>query len=470
MPIRIYNSLTKTKEEFRPVGEKSLTMYSCGVTVYDRCHIGHARSLYIFEVIRRYLKYRGYQVKFVRNITDIDDKIINKAKELKKDWQEVVQENIDAYYKDLQDLGIPPADIEPRATENIEDIQHDIQGLIARGMAYEIDGDVYFKVRAFADYGKLSGQSIEKMLEGVRIEPNEKKKDPLDFALWKKSTDEEPGWESPWGRGRPGWHIECSCMSRKHLKTDTLDIHAGGRDLIFPHHENEIAQAEGLTQKPFANYWIHHGLLTINNQKMAKSLGNFITIQDVLKRYSRDILKLAFLQSHYASPLDFSWEKMEEIKHSYERIERVWERVVREFGGSFAAMAGQQGAGHFVDFRRRFEESMNDDFNTAEALATVFDMVKELNRIFEGTDPMKQFVLSYGIRELKEMFEIFGLDLFKKIATQQSLSSDEQDLLNQRQQARAERNFKRSDEIRQALQLKGILVEDSKDGQRWRKI
>src|SRR3989344_7446655 len=295
MTFRIVNSLTRKKEEFVPRDGKTVRMYSCGVTVYDRCHIGHARSLYVFDVIRRYLKFRGYDVKFVRNITDVDDKIINKARETGQRFKEVAAENIAAYQADLKRLGIPPADVEPRATENIPEMIKDIEGLIQGGFAYVTSGDVYYDVRKFKDYGRLSGQSVDKMMEAVRIEPDEKKKDPLDFALWKKSKEDEPFWESPWGRGRPGRHIECSCMSLKHLQCETLDIHAGGRDLIFPHHENEIAQAEPLTGKPFARCWIHHGLLTIQGQKMAKSLGDFITVHGAPQKKNIHQLKLFFL-------------------------------------------------------------------------------------------------------------------------------------------------------------------------------
>lgn len=321
MSIRIHNSLTKKQEELKPLKDKTINMYSCGVTVYDECHIGHARSLYVFDVICRYLRNRGFKVNFVRNITDIDDKIINKANELNKDWKDVVKENIAAYEKDLQALEIGKADKEPRATENIDSIKKDIAGLIEKGFAYETEGDVYFSVRKFEGYGKLSGQSIEKMQEAVRIEKDEKKQDPLDFALWKRSKEDEPFWDSPWGGGRPGWHIECSCMSLKYLNCQTLDIHAGGRDLIFPHHENEIAQAEALSGKPFAKYWIHHGLLTINGQKMAKSLGNFVTIQDALKKYSIEDLKMFYLSSHYASAIDFSEDKMQEAHKALQRFE-----------------------------------------------------------------------------------------------------------------------------------------------------
>jgi len=319
--VCIFNSLTKKKEELTPQEDKTLRMYCCGVTVYDQCHIGHARSLYVFDVIRRYLTYRGYDVHFVRNITDVDDKIIAKAQERGRTFEDVVRENIEAYYRDLKDLGIDRADVEPRATENIPGMIEDIRGLIQKGFAYEAGGDVYYDVRKFKEYGRLSGQSIDKMEEAVRIEPDAKKKDPLDFALWKKSKEGEPFWESPWGRGRPGWHIECSCMSLKHLQCKTLDIHAGGRDLIFPHHENEIAQAEPVTGKPFARYWIHHGLLTIQGQKMAKSLGNFITVQEALQKYSADELKMFFLSSHYASPVDFTDGKLLEARKALNRFD-----------------------------------------------------------------------------------------------------------------------------------------------------
>ncbi|MFA5100016.1 MAG: cysteine--tRNA ligase, partial [Candidatus Omnitrophota bacterium] len=320
MSITLYNSLTKKKEDLSPQAAPLLTMYSCGVTVYDDCHIGHGRSLYIFEVIRRYLKYRGYNVLFVRNITDIDDKIINRANELKVDWKDLVKKYIEHYYDDMKSLGIPKADVEPCATDNIPGMIAHIEKLIDKNYAYATESGVYFNVRAFAGYGKLSGQSIEAMLTGVRKESDENKLDPLDFALWKKSKPGEPSWPSPWGAGRPGWHIECSVMSTKYLRTDTIDIHAGGRDLIFPHHENEIAQAEALTGRTFATHWIHHGLLTINGQKMSKSLGNFITIKDALKKYHPDVIKIFFLQAHYSSPIDFSDKKMEEAGQAYERM------------------------------------------------------------------------------------------------------------------------------------------------------
>lgn len=462
MSIRIHNSLTKKQEELKPLQGKTINMYSCGVTVYDECHIGHARSLYVFDVIRRHLKYRGFKVNFVRNITDIDDKIINKANELNKDWKDVVKENIAAYENDLKALEIEKTDKEPRATENIESIKEDIAGLIQKGFAYEVDGDVYFSVRKFEGYGKLSGQSIEKMQEAVRIEKDEKKQDPLDFALWKRSKEDEPFWDSPWGKGRPGWHIECSSMSLKYLNCETLDIHAGGRDLIFPHHENEIAQAEALSGKPFAKYWIHHGLLTINGQKMAKSSGNFITIHDALEKYTVEDLKMFFLSSHYASPIDFSDEKMQEAHKALQRFEIFFnetERLKRKGGGISSPQK---------DFIKRHEdafvEAMDDDFNTPRALGCLFELI---NEAYRQKDDKDFFLIAHSVQETvkdlgQQIFGLFKADFDVK-------DNEIQELLNQRQEARAHKDFKRSDGLRDVLMEKGIVVEDTKDGQSWRR-
>ena len=382
MPIRIYNTLTKTKEELDPLDplKKTVKMYSCGVTVYDQCHIGHARSLYAFDVMRRYLKYRGFNVQFVRNITDIDDKIITKAQETHKDWKVVVAENLASYHQDLKDLGIDVADAEPKATENIPEMVKDIEGLLSKGYAYEISGDIYFSVRKFSGYGKLSGQTIDKMYEAVRIEKDSRKKDPLDFALWKKSKDEEPSWPY-WGGGRPGWHIECSCMSLKYLRCEPLDIHAGGRDLIFPHHENEIAQSEALREKPFARSWIHHGLLTINGQKMAKSAGNFITVRDCLQKYSADELKLFFLFSHYASGVDFTNKKMEEAAKALQRFDILFWKAYELLKQKRSIQT--QEADFVKHGRARFLEAMDDDFNTPEAIACLFDLISETHKFME---------------------------------------------------------------------------------------
>src|SRR3989338_5761531 len=474
MTIRIVNSLTRKKEELVPASPpggprdgKIIRMYSCGVTVYDRCHIGHARSLYVFDVIRRYLKFRGYDVKFVRNITDVDDKIINRARETGKRFEEVVTENIAAYQADLKSLGILPADVEPRATENIPEMIKDIQGLIQKGFAYTADGDVYYDVRKFKEYGRLSGQSVDKMMEAVRIEPDDKKKDPLDFALWKKSKEDEPFWESPWGRGRPGWHIECSCMSRKYLDCETLDIHAGGRDLIFPHHENEIAQAEPLTGKPFAKYWIHHGLLTIQGQKMAKSLGNFITVQDALKKYSVDQLKLFFLSSHYASPIDFTPGKMEEAHRALQRFEILLSRVSQM---NIPPTQEAQEMDFISEHREKFLEAMDDDFNTPKALGHLFDLITATNKFIDTGQDKRNYagIIEDAVATVTQLCtDIFGLSLSRGAAAEDS--GEVEHLLKQREQARVKKDFKRSYKLRDALKEKGIIVEDTKDGQIWRR-
>ena len=388
MVIRLQNSLTKQKEDLIPLDPKGkrINMYTCGVTVYDKCHIGHARSLYVFDMIRRYLQYRGHDVHLVRNITDVDDKIIKKANDLGITSDEVAQRNIDDYYKDLESIGVSKAEQEPRATDNIKEMVSHIEQLIKKGFAYESEGDVYFSVRSFPEYGRLSGQSIEKMMEAVRIDKAEKKKDPLDFALWKKSKDGEPSWPSPWGTGRPGWHIECSVMSLKHLGCETLDIHAGGRDLIFPHHENEIAQAEALTGKPFAKYWIHHGLLTINKQKMAKSLGNFITIEGFLEEpgHSAEDLKMFFISSHYGSLIDYSEEKILEAH----KVLNKFKRFISEAGIPDSALEINNG---IVDaYKQEFFKVMDDDFNTPQGLGVLNKLVNEVRKNDTDEDLLKQ--------------------------------------------------------------------------------
>ncbi len=466
MTIRIFNSLSKKKEEFVPLEGKTIRMYVCGVTVYDRCHIGHARSLYVFEVMRRYLTYRGYDVRFVRNITDVDDKIIHKAQETGKSFEDVVRENIDAYTADLKSLGIPPATIEPQATQNIPEMIKDIESLIQRGFAYAVDGDVYYQVRQFKGYGKLSGQTMDKMRDAVRIDLSEKKHDPLDFALWKKSKEGEPWWESPWGRGRPGWHIECSCMSLRHLDCETLDIHAGGRDLIFPHHENEIAQAEPLTGKPFARYWIHHGLLTINGQKMAKSLGNCITVPQALQQYSLDQWKMFFLSSHYASPMDFTEGKLSEARKALERFDILFWKAYQML--ETKRSVGSLEAEFVTRHRNEFIKAMDDDFNTPMALGSLFNLINDTNK-FIDTAPKDSNYLDIIFRAVDTVEslsrDILGLFLQEKHS---DLTQEQNNLLNERLDARKNKDFKRSDKIRDALREKGIIVEDTKDGQVWR--
>lgn len=466
MNLILYNSLTKRKEEFIPLKDKVINMYTCGVTVYDQCHIGHARSLYVFDVIRRYLKYRGYQVNFVRNITDVDDKIINKANEQKKTSQQVSEENIASYYQDMAALGVDKADVEPKATENIPEMVQHIQGLIDNGTAYVVDGSVYFNVRKFKDYGKLSGQGVDQMIEAVRIDKDPNKKDPLDFALWKRSKENEPAWESPWGKGRPGWHIECSCMSMKHLKTPTLDIHAGGRDLIFPHHENEIAQSEALTHKPFAKYWIHHGLITVNGQKMAKSLGNFVTVQDALKKFTVDDLKVFFLQSHYRSNIDFTFAEIEEAHKALQRFDILFWKVYDLLKGKDIKKGVE--ADFIKECRENFIKAMDDDFNTSQALAALFDLIGATNKYIDQNKADKDYlsVVYTAVDTLEALArDVFGL--FSK-EEEKALSVEQEKLLEDRIAARARKDFKRSDELRDILKQQGIAVEDSKAGQTWR--
>lgn len=464
MPIFIYNSLTRKKEEFIPINPPKVNIYTCGVTVYDDSHIGHARSLYIFDVIRRYLKYRGFEVKFVRNITDIDDKIINRANELKVDWQELVMKYIGRYYEDLETLGIQKGDFEPRATENIAEMVKYIETLIDKGYAYEASGDVYFNVRKFPGYGKLSGQSIDQMETGVRIGPSEIKHDPLDFALWKKSKEGEPSWESPWGAGRPGWHLECSVMSQKFLKTDTLDIHAGGRDLIFPHHENEIAQSEALTGKQFAKYWIHHGLLTINGQKMSKSLGNFVTISDFIAKYKNaDLLKLFFLSAHYAHPMDYSDAKIEEARQALQRISIFMDKA-KAAKPALAPASANNIPEEIARLKNKFISSLDDDFNTPEALACVFELVNLANKNIEKGD----FVAS-AASLLKEMFEVLGIKL-EAVKTDTGITDDEiKARIQDRVQAKKSKDYALADKIRKGLEIIGVILEDTKGATTWRR-
>ena len=464
--MELYNSLTKERQAL-PAAPAKINIYSCGVTVYDKCHIGHARSLYTFDTLVKYLRYRGYEVKFVRNITDVDDKIIAKANQTGKTFDEVVRENIALYYKDMADLGIGKADVEPRATENIPLMIAHITGLIDKGSAYVAGGDVYFRVRSFPAYGKLSGQSVDKMLEGVRIDKDEKKEDPLDFVLWKSAKPGEPFWPSPWGDGRPGWHIECSCMSLKHLGVETLDIHAGGRDLIFPHHENEIAQAEALTGKPFAKLWVHHGLLTINSQKMAKSLGNFITVQDALRQHSVDALKLFFLSTHYASSIDYTQDKLRDMDKGVAKFMQLFTRIAAVAQPKLSVTMDE--VEFVLDAKEKILEALDADLNTALALGHIFDLVTATNRFLDAGRQDDYFEGSAHLagKFLRDILgSIFGMEL-KALAA--DIAPEDERLLQERVAARQAKEWKRSDELRDLLKAHGIIVEDGKAGQTWRR-
>ena len=464
--MELYNSFTRERAALPPA-PAHINMYSCGVTVYDQCHIGHARSLYTFDTMVKYLRYRGYTVKFVRNITDVDDKIIARAHQSGKTFDEVVRENIAFYYRDMAALGVNRADVEPRATENIQLMVSHIEGLIAKGHAYVVGGDVYFRVRSFPAYGKLSGQSVDKMLEGVRIDKDEKKEDPLDFALWKSAKAGEPSWPSPWGGGRPGWHIECSCMSIKHLGVETLDIHAGGRDLVFPHHENEIAQAEALTGKPFAKIWVHHGLLTINGQKMSKSLGNFITVQDALGKHSLNALKLFFLSTHYASSIDYTPEKLADMEKGITRFRNLLAKAGAVPAPRFPVTMNE--VDFVLDAKEKILAAMDADFNTALAVGHIFEFVTSVNRFIDAGRSDDYFEGSVHLAEkfLREVLEVMcGMVLEEPLA---GLAPEDAALLDARAQARLDRDWKRSDELRDLLKARGVVVEDAKSGQTWRR-
>lgn len=456
--LKIYNNLSRKKEEFIPQNPKEIKMYTCGVTVYDHCHIGHGRSLYSFEVMRRYFQYKGLKVKFVRNITDVDDKIINKAKIIAKEaniplveaFNQVRESYIGSYKEDLDLLQIPRADYEPLATEYIPAILKFIDQLIKKDYAYVIEGNVYFSLRKFTNYGKLSGKKIDDLFESVRIENDPLKRDPLDFALWKKKKDNEPFWDSEFGPGRPGWHIECSTMARD-LLGDTLDIHGGGKDLSFPHHENEIAQSESLTGKPFARYWLHHGLITINGQKMAKSLGNFFLLKDALKQYGHEVLKLFYLSAHYSSALDFSLERLPEFIHQKQRLYVIYDRIKEV---EILPITDIQ----ILKIKEEFEAAMDDDFNFSLAKGALFALSSVVASL--GKDDLL-------LGQVKNLFFTIGdiFCLFKDSqAFNQEMVSYIEDKINRRNQCRLTKKFSEADGIRKELLDKGIVLEDLKDG------
>ena len=468
MPIYIYNSLTRKKEEFIPLNPQEIKIYVCGPTVYDEPHIGHARSAYIFDVIRRYLTYKEYSVKLVRNVTDVDDKIINKAKDefpgesLNSSFKKVADKYLSSYHQALKSLDIiGEGIIEPKASDYIPKMLIFIQRLIDKGAAYVSGGDVYFDITKAKNYGKLSNQSLDKMESGTRIALNENKRNALDFTLWKSAKVNEPSWDSQWSKGRPGWHIECSVMSSDILG-DKFDIHGGGIDLIFPHHENEIAQSEGAGLK-FARYWVHHGLLTINGQKMAKSLGNFVTVASFLERYKNaDLLKLLFLTTHYAHPLDYTEEKVQEAKQALERIMILRDKIEGKVVSRQSSIVSKK-LKDIEEIKNKFIEAMDDDFNAPQALAVIFDLVNIANKNIDDSD----FAQSAG-RILKELLDIFGLSL-KKEDGLKDIQANVDALIKRRNEARKNKDFKRSDEIRKKLEDQGIILEDTKDGTTWRR-
>lgn len=474
--LRLYNTMTGQKEAFVPLQKGRVGMYVCGPTTYNYIHLGNARPLVVFDTVRRHLEYLGYQVSYVQNFTDVDDKIINKAREEGVPAQELAGRYVEEYFKDADALGVKRATVHPRVSEHMDEIIGFVEGLVKKGFAYEKEGDVYFSVGRFASYGKLSKRSLEDLQAGARVEVDERKVHPGDFALWKKAKPGEPSWSSPWGQGRPGWHIECSAMSHKYLGP-TFDIHAGGFDLIFPHHENEIAQSEALHGVPMAKYWMHNGFITVNEEKMSKSLGNFFLLRDILDKFPSDVVRFYLLSTHYRSPLDFDDEKLEAAKKGLERLKTAY-RLLEEAilnAQKDKAVSRPEGAEEFLqeinNLENRFVEAMNDDFNTALAIAVLFDIARAVNSHITGQEArsnpaaLKKAQVLFG-----ELAGILGLSLKKEKQEEQSGLVDS--LLNiiigLRQEARKKKDYQTADNIRDGLKEIGIVLEDTPQGVRWR--
>lgn len=460
--MKIYNTLTRKKEEFVPIDKDEIKIYVCGPTVYNYFHIGNARPFVVFDTLRKYLEYRGNNVKFVQNFTDVDDKIINKAREEGVTAGEISETYIKEYYQDAAALNVKKATVHPKVTENMDEIISFVKDLIDLGYAYEVEGDVYYSTRAFKDYGKLSGQNIEDLEAGARIEIGEKKRDPLDFALWKaRKTDDEIAWESPWGMGRPGWHIECSTMSKRYLG-DTIDIHAGGQDLTFPHHENEVAQSEAHSGKQFANYWMHNGYITIDNEKMSKSKGNFFTVRDILKSYGGEVIRFFLLSGHYRNPINFSDSLMEQAKNGLSRMENAksnLKHLISTCSGSITEDEKTQLAG-YDKYRQEFIAAMDDDLNTADAISAVFELITAINTAVRNGSS-KEFA-EKSLETLMELTAVLGL--LQQEQEEGAVDDEIQALVDERQEARKAKNFARADEIRDMLKEKGITLKDTPQG------
>ncbi|MBF0329212.1 MAG: cysteine--tRNA ligase [Nitrospirae bacterium] len=483
--MKVFNTMSGRKEDFVPLTKNKVGIYACGVTVYDYCHIGHARSAIVFDVMVKYLRHKNFDVKYVRNFTDIDDKIIRRANEEGSAWDAVASKYIDEYYRDMDMLGIARADIEPKATEHIQEMIDVIKALVDKGVAYAVaegeNSSVYFAVEKFGEYGKLSKKEQKDLQAGARVDVDERKKTPMDFALWKASKEGEPWWESPWGKGRPGWHIECTAMAIKHLG-ESIDIHGGGADLIFPHHENEIAQSEAFTGKPFAKYWMHNGFITIDKEKMSKSLGNFFTIRDILEKYDAEVVRLFVLSSHYRNPIEFSHEQLRDAESSLDRVYSTIARI-EEFLVSDSASKKTVSTAEFEEFLGEFEglfaEAMDDDFNTALSIGHIFEFVREINKFLDAKphgDAAKAL-----IARAKVMFATATgvLNLFRRTPLQwnvdllrsKKIELSEQQIIQkigERQDARQKKDWAMADAVRKELEDKGILLEDKKEGTDWK--
>lgn len=483
MPLRVYNTMSGEKEIFKTLEEGIVRMYACGPTVYDVCHIGHARATTVFDVIVRYLRYSGFEVTYVRNITDIDDKIIKRANEEGISWDAVAGRYTREFWEDMKALGNLPPSVEPKATEYIAHMHAIIQLLIDKGFAYVVDGDVYYSVRRFTSYGRLSKRNMDELQAGARVEVDERKKDPLDFALWKSSKPGEPWWESPWGKGRPGWHIECSAMTMKNLG-QTFDIHGGGKDLIFPHHENEIAQSEGATGKTFARYWLHNGFVTINQEKMSKSLGNFFTIKEVLKHYHPEVLRFFLLTTHYRNPIDYSDAALNDARTGLSKFYSTFKRVndvlagLPEGAGAIGSLKNEFEKEAFENIKnlsKRIEEAMDDDFNTALAIGYMFDALKLVNRLCdEGCYPTMSFgrnVISGIGNKIFGLFAATPEEFFRTEEAKAALGISEDEInrmIEERAAAKKGKDFKKADEIRNLLLERGIVLEDTAKGTAWK--
>jgi cysteinyl-tRNA synthetase len=468
--IKIYNTLTRTKEEFKPIEEGKVSMYVCGPTVYNYIHIGNARPMIVFDTVRRYFLYKGYQVNYVSNFTDVDDKIIKESIEEGKSAQEVAEFYIAECKKDMEAMNIMPATKNPRATEEIGGMIDMIQTLIDKGDAYVVsDGTVYYKTRSFPGYGKLSHKNIDDLEGGhrdIKVTGDEKQ-DPLDFVLWKPRKEGEPSWPSPWCDGRPGWHIECSVMSKRYLG-DTIDIHAGGEDLIFPHHENEIAQSEAANGVPFAHYWMHNGFLNIDNRKMSKSLGNFLLVREILKRYNADVLRFFMLSAQYRSPLNYSEDLMESAKSGLERIRTAGDRL-KDLIAKANQMEMSEEEDELLDttkeYVNEFEEAMDDDFNTADAIAAIFDLVKFANTKLD--EESSGGILMAVFEKIEKLMGVLGLEF---TVDRDEIDPQIQELIDKRQQARKEKNFALADQIRDELLSQGIELLDTREGVKWKRV
>ncbi|MBQ8588358.1 MAG: cysteine--tRNA ligase [Clostridia bacterium] len=461
--MKLYNTLTRKKEEFKPIEENKVRMYSCGPTVYNYFHIGNARPFIIFDTLRRYLEYRGYDVSFVQNFTDIDDKMIKKANEENITFKELADRFIAEYFKDSKGLGIKEATVHPKATENIDAIIEIINKLVEKGYAYNVDGDVYFRVKKFKEYGKLSHQPLENLEAGARIEVGVTKEDHLDFAVWKAQKEGEPAWESPWGMGRPGWHIECSAMANKYLG-ETIDIHSGGQDLIFPHHENEIAQSEAANEAPFANYWLHNGYINVDNQKMSKSLGNFFTVRDVAAEFDYSVIRFFMLSAHYRNPINFSHDLLLQAKAGLDRIITCAKNLEFLKQNAESAAADEAFVSELEGLKARFIEAMDDDINTADAISVIFDLVKHINISVDEKTGSGNIDKAYEL--LCELCSVLGIEVSVK---EELLDDDIEALINERTEAKKAKNFARADEIRDMLKDMGIILEDTRQGVKWKR-